>query len=75
MQNLIFKKKRFEFDSKEILRAFGLENFYKNSLGFGGIQSMQRWKNKTYMVDFAGTGRKRCEHSQELVRSVNIKLE
>jgi hypothetical protein len=47
----------------------------KNSLGFGGIQSMQRWKNKTYMVDFAGTGRKRYEHSQELVRSVNIKLE
>jgi hypothetical protein len=70
MQNLIFLKKRFEFDSKEILRAFGLGNFC-----IGGIQSMQRWKNKTYMVDFAGTGRKRCEYSQELVRSVNIKLE
>jgi hypothetical protein len=26
--------------------AFGLGNFCKNSLGFGGIQSMQRWKKR-----------------------------
>jgi hypothetical protein len=64
-----------EFDSKEILRAFGLGNFSKNSLGFGGIQSVQRWKNKAYKVDCAGAGRKRCEHSQELVSGMNIKLE
>jgi hypothetical protein len=66
---------RFEFDSKEILWAIGHGNFSKNSLGFGGIQSVQQWKIKTYMVDCAGAGRKRCERSQELVSGMNIKLE
>jgi hypothetical protein len=29
----------------------------------------------TYMADCAGMGRERCEHSQKLVRGMNIKLE
>jgi hypothetical protein len=60
MQNLIFERRDLNLTRRKILRAFGLGNFCKKSLGFGGIQSMQWWKNKTYMVDFAGTGRKRC---------------